>query len=440
MTDAHSPPRHLSRQPWRLRFRDPDAERAFVVRDAVDALPIVRAGLGQSMAAWVAGWVFAWVQVPQHRVELSAVVGGVMAPFLALAILATYRRAWSHHAQLLATIGNVLAGGCMVTLGLIFREQPVLVLGGLVIVTFFGFVMLRIRTRSAAIAVLMYTVPYQLLLVHHGRVGVLGAGEVPVYSFVIWLAIFCGVIVAGVGELNARQSFAKSLLIEAQQREIEREHARAERLLLNVLPAPIAERLKAHEEVIADGHGAVTVLFADIVGFTPLSQRVTPHDLVEILNRLFTAFDELAARFGVEKIKTIGDAYMVASGLPAPRPDHAEAAADLALAMRAAVQELGGAYDPPLEIRVGLHSGPVVAGVIGKSKFSYDLWGDTVNTAARMESHGVPGEIQVTESTRAELHDAFELDEGGDIGVQGKGPLRTYLMKGRKPASSARAG
>jgi class 3 adenylate cyclase len=183
------------------------------------------------------------------------------------------------------------------------------------------------------------------------------------------------------------------------RRALDLEREKSERLLLNVLPASIATRLKETEGVIADAFPDVTVMFADIVDFTRRSERITPEQVVEVLNELFSVFDQLARERGLEKIKTIGDAYMVVAGLPDPGPDHAAAVAEMALAMRA---EVAGRCDPsgqPLAVRIGIDTGPVIAGVIGTSRFSYDLWGDTVNTASRMESHGVPGCIQVTART-----------------------------------------
>jgi len=206
------------------------------------------------------------------------------------------------------------------------------------------------------------------------------------------------------------------------------EQERSESLLLNVLPASIADRLRQREEVIADGFAEVTVMFADLVDFTVSSDGVGPGEVVQELNGLFTVFDELADRHGLEKIKTIGDAYMVAGGLPDPRPDHAEAVARMALAVRDAV---AGRHDPggqPLEVRIGIDTGPVVAGVIGVHKFSYDLWGDTVNTASRMESHGVPGRIQVTERTYRRLKDDFDFECRGPVEVKGKGEMVTWFL------------
>jgi class 3 adenylate cyclase len=217
------------------------------------------------------------------------------------------------------------------------------------------------------------------------------------------------------------------------RRELDREREKSERLLLNVLPGSIAARLKQAEGVIADGFPDVTVLFADIVDFTSRSERIPPEQVVEVLNDLFSVFDQLALQRGLEKIKTIGDAYMVVGGLPDPRPDHAEAVAEMALAMR---KEVVGRADPsgqPLAVRIGIDTGPVVAGVIGTSRFSYDLWGDTVNTASRMESHGVPGCIQVTARTWERLRHRYRFERRGPIQVKGKGEIVTYFLEGPNP-------
>jgi adenylate cyclase len=213
--------------------------------------------------------------------------------------------------------------------------------------------------------------------------------------------------------------------------------ASSERLLLNVLPRTIAERLKRETGIIAETHDDVTVVFADVVDFTRFTERTAPERVVGVLDEIFSAFDGLAERLGLEKIKTIGDAYMVVAGLPEPRPDHAAAAAEMALAMQDEVGRLCTALNLDLAIRIGMQSGPVIAGVIGRRKFIYDLWGDTVNTASRMESSGLPGRIQVTEAVHERLRDAYEFEERGEIEIKGKGPLRTYLLTGRRSRDAA---
>ena len=208
--------------------------------------------------------------------------------------------------------------------------------------------------------------------------------------------------------------------------------ARSEGLLLNVLPKTIAERLKREPGVIAEAHAEVTVLFADIVDFTPFSERTEPARVVGVLDEIFRAFDALAERHGLEKIKTIGDAYMVAAGLPESRADHAEAMAEMALDMQVEFGRLCESLGLDLAIRIGMDSGPVIAGVIGRHKFTYDLWGDTVNTASRMESHGLAGRIQVSEETHRRLRNRYEFEERGEIELKGKGRRRAYLLVGRQ--------
>ena len=216
--------------------------------------------------------------------------------------------------------------------------------------------------------------------------------------------------------------------------------ANSERLLLNVLPGPIAERLKRHEGVIAEAHDEVTVLFADVVDFTPFAERTAPERVVGVLDEIFSAFDRLAQRHGLEKIKTIGDAYMVVGGVPEPMADHVEAMAEMALDMQAEIGRLCESLELDLAIRIGMDCGPVIAGVIGRHKFIYDLWGDTVNTASRMESHGLPGSIQVTAAVHERLRGRYQFEERGEIEVKGKGRLRAYLLVGRRPAGHDEGG
>jgi guanylate cyclase len=210
------------------------------------------------------------------------------------------------------------------------------------------------------------------------------------------------------------------------------EQEKSEDLLLRVLPGPIAERLKGTPQTIADHFVAASILFADVVDFTPLAQRLRPAEVVGILEELFSRFDALAERHGLEKVKTIGDCYMAVAGVPDPRPDHAHKAALLALDMRDVVTTSAVAGRPGLELRIGINSGPVVGGVIGTKRFLYDLWGDAVNTASRMESHGTPGEIQITRATYELLKDEFVCRRRGTIPVKGKGQMETWYLVGSR--------
>ena len=269
-------------------------------------------------------------------------------------------------------------------------------------------------------ALLLATVAVFVATFQIGSIPQLAVQLAPAHNF----ALYCMNIVAVVGFL-AFNGYYLHRLVLATEGDLEIEHSKVERLLHNILPESIARRLRANDGIIADNFGAASVLFADIVGFTPLSQRKTPDELVEILNRIFSRFDDLAERHGLEKIKTIGDAYMVAAGIPESRADHAQAIARFAIDMLAAVAAM---QIEGISIRIGIHSGPVVAGVIGKKKFAYDLWGDTVNTASRMESHGEAGKIHVSEAFYTLVHGEHPCVPRGAINVKGKGVMETFFL------------
>ena len=221
------------------------------------------------------------------------------------------------------------------------------------------------------------------------------------------------------------------LVVKSYQDELAASRSESDRLLLNILPESVADRLK-RGEVVADHFDEATVLFADLVNFTDFSSRTDAASVVRHLNEVFRLFDQLVAASGVEKIKTIGDAYMLAGGVPTPRPDHARAVLDVGLAMLSACEGLQAWAQSDFQLRIGVHTGPVLAGVIGSSKFSYDLWGDTVNVASRMESQGVPGRIQISDATRCAVGDRFDLEHRGEVHVKGKGAMRTWFVRGAR--------
>jgi class 3 adenylate cyclase len=221
------------------------------------------------------------------------------------------------------------------------------------------------------------------------------------------------------------------LQLQAEKELVEREREKSERLLLNILPSAIAGRLKGGEKSIANGHEIVSVMFADLCGFTALSRKTSPADLVSMLNAIFTAFDHIVEKHGVEKIKTIGDCYMLVGGIPLHRDDHAAAVAECAFEMLDALAALNRESGTELQMRVGIHTGPVVAGVIGKIKFTYDLWGDTVNVASRMESSGQPGRIHLSEQTAEQLQGRFLLEDRGFVECKGLGAVKTFFLNGR---------
>lgn len=258
--------------------------------------------------------------------------------------------------------------------------------------------------------------------------------SVPSWFATLMLANNVAVVSTVVFVLLAVFVLQREQLLEA----LREEQGKAENLLLNVLPRSIADRLKAEPQTIADHYDEATILFADVVDFTPFAQRLSATQVVGTLDNLFSRFDALAERYGLEKIKTIGDCYMVAAGVPAPRADHAAAVARMALDMLAVMKANDEVGRLGLELRVGINSGPVVAGVIGRKRFLYDMWGDAVNIASRMESHGTPGHIQVTGATHELLEKDFVFEHRGAVDVKGKGEMDTwYLLAERSDGPNA---
>lgn len=242
--------------------------------------------------------------------------------------------------------------------------------------------------------------------------------------YFFWCCVICNVSAYLYDKLKISELKANYELKIAREK--------SEKLLLNILPASIAEQLKHRPDTIADSFDKVAVLFADIVGFTELATRISPIELVDLLNQIFSIFDKLAEKHQLEKIKTIGDAYLVVSGLPVPRQDYMEAIANMALDMQEAIKLFNAETGQTFRMRIGISSGPVVAGVIGLKKFVYDLWGDTVNTASRLESHGIPDYIQVCNTTYECLKQEYLLLERGKIQIKGKGEMLTYLLTGKR--------
>ncbi|MEJ1296272.1 MAG: adenylate/guanylate cyclase domain-containing protein [Candidatus Sedimenticola sp. (ex Thyasira tokunagai)] len=244
------------------------------------------------------------------------------------------------------------------------------------------------------------------------------------FTWLLWFCVICDIAVY----LHERLLYNNFITLK----NLQTERAQSEHLLLNIFPEPISRLLKKEKQQVAEYYPEASILFADLVGFTNMCDKCPPGQVVTLLNDLFTEFDELALDMGLEKIKTIGDAYMAASGVPTVCDDHLERVADFALALRNRLDEYNKDHSEQLLLRIGIHSGPVVAGVIGSWKFSYDLWGDTVNTASRMESQGVVGQIQVTDTVYQQLQEKFLFENRGEIQIKGKGMLNVYLLKSRR--------
>jgi class 3 adenylate cyclase len=412
-----------ARHPLTLIFRDPAVERAYLAARAVATLPNHRPLFLIVLALWFSN---AWLDILVYKLSIVQSLtirglgsAGVVALIGCASLPLDGFARWRERAGLFAVVAIGL-GLLGITLAVPPMHDPHnAILLGLSYLLCMGPTIAGLRSRAAFAANAILVCAYAAV---EYRLGV-SLEFFGTNLFLLFNAVALGALVNYRVELSHRREFVLANLAEAARKQ-------SDDLLHEVLPSTIARRLKANERPIADRHGEVTVLFADIVGFTTLSERLDASEVVTSLDEVFTAFDEIATRLGLEKIKTIGDAYMVAGGLPEARADHAETVATMALEMLEAIKRSrfsGG----PVSMRIGIHTGPVVAGVIGKRKFLYDLWGDTVNTASRMESHSKPGTIQVTEATYSRLRDRFRFESCGPIEIKGKGPMQTFLLLGR---------
>jgi class 3 adenylate cyclase len=411
-----------------LRFRDPALEAEYatdttakMVRQYRVVMPAV--ALLWGALAWLDPMIGGSAANAAAFTKLRLVVGEPI--LLLVAAFGFSPRSWFHRGwQAAACAAGLAILGTLALMGVALPEperfDPHWGTMGIML-TIAGYSILGVRVVYAVIALAVGSAANLLLL------WVRWSHREAVAASVLWIVAtqLCGAIGGYWVERSRRDAFLFGRLLDA-------ERSRSDRILRNVLPAAIAERLKSSENRIAESFEEATVLFGDIVGFTRLSERLPPEELVALLDGIFTTFDGIAERLGLEKIKTIGDAYMVVGGVPVPRADHAQAVATMALEMRDAVAARRLPDGTSLAMRIGIHTGPVIAGVIGRKKFLYDLWGDTVNTASRMESHGVTAGIQVSEACRDRLEDAFELSPRGAIEIKGKGTMRTYLLVCRK--------
>ncbi len=405
-----------------LRFNDADLEAAFAEEQARKALKPFRA----AMICTAGVVLIIWLLLDDLLPQIPDVKARLYVPMLVMLAMMAYGYVRSHMRSFLRMHQlSVLAGAWGLAAALVgicsLMPRTSLNSVGLAMViihTLNVYSIVRLRFVGACYAGWGMAAMYLGYLIYSGA---LEGTEMARHASMLMITNLFGMIAAYQMDQSARREFLAMRML-GEERE------RSERLLLNILPASIAERLKSSAGAIADHSDEVTVLFADIVGFTPLSARKTPQALVQMLDRVFSAFDALAEAHGLEKIKTIGDAYMAAAGLPERRADHAPAAARMAQGMLEAVARIAAETGEALALRIGLHSGPVVAGVIGTKKFSYDMWGDTVNTASRMESHGVPGAVHCSEATASLLPQGFALLARGVVEVEGKGGMSTFLL------------
>ena len=402
-----------------LRFLDPELEARYQVEEGEAGL----AGYRLITGATTILWAIAAVVLPlgmEMSSSLGLTVGGLMAT-AGLVCLVASRRAPTMNAQ--HTLASALTSANGLVILALFEAAGAIegyAVGAIMLLFLFGFVS---RTRFVHAAVRTFIIALGLafaVVVYDGERSLL------VDSFIFSAASIGSLLGLRLIERNRRRVWHQRLVIEEQTAVIEAEQAQSERLLLNVLPASISRRLKNGESPIADKFPSVSVLFADLVGFTPLSSTLTAGEVISLLSRLFSHFDDLVIERGLEKIKTIGDAYMAAGGLPEPLAGHADLVVDLALAMIDATSPTGPF--PDLTIRIGVHSGAAAGGVIGARRFAYDVWGDTVNVAARLEQTGMAGRVHVSEATRQQLQGLFRFEARGPTELKGKGETETYFV------------
>jgi class 3 adenylate cyclase len=368
--------------------------------------------------------------VPLAAKQIAFIRFGIAIPFVGFGLLLSYTRFY-RPIMPVANASMVLVAGFSILAMIVVAERPGrdFYYAGLILVIMFAYTIIRLRFVAATVLCWFLVAAYEYAAI------VLLETPIPILvnnNFFFIAANVIGMFAAYMLEFYERRDFLQARQLEEQREEIARERERAEELLYAILPRSVAARLQRHQQV-ADSFADVTVLFADIADFSSLTPQLPPGKLVSLLNAVFTGFDVLAEKHGLEKVKTIGDAYMAVAGLPAEREDHAEAMAEFALDMLAEIKRHRIDGLEPLNIRIGINTGPVVAGVIGRKKFIYDLWGDTVNLASRMQELGLPGQIHVTTATYQRLRRRYVFEELRHVPIKGAGELSVYTLIGRRP-------
>ena len=443
ISDKHSP-RH-AQNPLTLSYRDKNLEQDFLSHYADESIGITRIGVLTGLLIFSAMVVLRSVS----SMELDAVTWKILLfiiPILFVSILITYLPGYKRFIQIHTFIGMFFTGFATIYLitqvplgNAIFAGYALLML-----ILVFNYLLLRLRFIYALVSGILISVVFLLMIYPLNQESVvLGvfnqqffwqhrnintSGFFGIQIALIVMINFSAAIVSYILEKKERLNFSQLKEIHKQKSIIENERKKSDDLLLNILPVPIAEQLKASNNTIADSFENVTVLFSDIVGFTSIANHYSAEVIVEVLNKLFSRFDEIVQKRGIEKIKTIGDAYMAVAGIHSHKLDQLETMADAALAMLSAANSINLPNGEAIKVRIGIHMGPAVAGVIGTHKFAYDLWGDTVNTASRMESHGLAGKIHVSETVQQVLGDKYAWEYRGEIDIKGKDKMRTWFL------------
>lgn len=412
--------------PLTLNFRDTGLEDLFQREAGASGLSGYRIITGATVLLWMMG-IFLLPAGSDVPFRLSAAAGGSMALVGSVAFVASTWATTMNRQHFLAsmlTSANGLVLLAVATAGDFVEGYAV---GAIMLLFLFGTVS-RTRFVYAAVRTLVIAAGLGVVIVLYD-----GPGSLVIDTFFFAAAAIASLMGLRLLEENRRRVWHQRMVIEEQAIAIELERSESERLLLNVLPASVSKRLRNGENPIADEFSDVTVLFADLVGFTSMASRLSASEVAAMLSDLFSKFDELVGERNLEKIKTIGDAYMAVGGLPEPLPDHVHRIVDLALAMLESTRS--SEQFPGLSMRIGIHSGPVAGGVIGTRRFAYDVWGNTVNIASRLEKAGVPGRIHVSEEVRTATSGMFEYEPRGALDLRGLGAITTYLLVAPKKVS-----
>ena len=415
-----------------LRFESDALETAYQTTMGRESLPGFRLACLAGIGLWVGAGTLLVTTTSVDPLMALLLVGALVVMNLAALLAAGWATTIDRQHGLATPIAIVNALGAL-GLASAAGVLDAYAVSSLIVVQVFWFVALTRFVFAAVRAVAIVTAFSVAIALHPDPPS-------RMLDLFLLLAATIGILLALYRlEMARRRIFERDLVIAGKSRELEAEKTKTDTLLRNVLPASVASELLARPGTMAEEVQDTTVLFADLVGFTPLAARLSAAEVVRHLNEIFLRFDALAERHGIEKVKTIGDAYMAVGGLPVPQDDHAERSVRLGLDMVAATREYAQQSGLPLALRVGVHSGPVVAGVIGRTRLSYDLWGDTVNVASRMEQHGLPDTVQVSEATWSLVADSFVGTPRGDVNLRGRGEVRAWIVSSATDLSGEEA-
>lgn len=424
-TDQFYPEHHRL---W-LTFTDRAVEKQYRLSYEAEIRGPLRFGIIISILAWLSGLTMVYTIIPEKFASLSLLTILVICPFFLFIVFATMKERLKGWIHILGAMSNGWAGLYAIYFCNQFPSGATFTLPVLIFIIFFGSYLVRLRWVAGFIAALLYTAGFHYYMAAYAHID---GDQLALLSFIAWLTLIFAILAGHMAERNSRIRFVQRETIQAQNTIIAQEKEASEALLLNILPPFIAKRLKAEEGIIADKHVDASVMFVDIVGFTEMSSNISADQLITLLNHIFSHFDRLTEDYEMEKIKTIGDGYMVAGGLTRNKENHLGRMAKLSLDMIEFIQNDEICLKSQLQIRIGINSGSVIAGVIGTNKFSYDLWGDAVNTASRMESQGEVGKICVSEVVKLRLEKQFTFEKRELLELKGKGSTQSYFLIGEK--------